>query len=70
MTNISLNTDATVKNAAGDTLNAHDVICDNKLIIILGLEAARAAVKNPVVKGIVGIAINLIEHLVESYCAK
>lgn len=70
MTNISLNKEATVKNAAGDTLNAHDVICDNKLIIILGLEAAKAAVKNPIVKGIVGMAINLIKHLIELYCAK
>lgn len=68
--NVTLHTEATVTNAAGETVNAKDVICENKAIIFAGLEAAKTMVKNPIAKMVVNAMVSLIEHIIETTCAK
>ena len=70
MQNISINTEATVKNAEGIEINAQQLICENKPLILLSLEAIKASIKNPIVKGLIAIVVNLVEHIVENYCSK
>lgn len=67
--NVSLDTEATVVNAEQVTVNAKDVICQNKEKIFASLEAAKAMVKNPIAKLCVNAVVNLIEHIIETTCA-
>lgn len=68
--NVSLETEATVINAENVTVNAKDVICQNKATILFALEAAKAMVKNPIAKLIVNAVVNLIEHIIETTCTE
>lgn len=68
--NVSLDAEATVTNAEGAVINAKDLVCENKAVVIATLEAAKAMVKNPIARTVVNLAVNLIEHIVETLCAK
>jgi len=66
--NISLDTEAVVTNSAGVEVSAQSVICENKFVIIAGLDALKAMIKNPIVKLIVGTLISVVESVVLKYC--
>ena len=66
--NISIDHEAKVINSAGVEVSAQSVICENKFVIIAGLEALKSLIKNPILKMFVSALVNVVEGLVEKFC--
>lgn len=67
MKNVSIDETAKIL-VANEPVVAKDFICQNQAVITTGLEAIKALVKNPILKGIVTIIAGLLEGVVENHC--
>lgn len=66
--NVTLDTNATITDATGNTVNATDFLCQNKVVIKFGLESIAASVKNGFAQWIVSAVVKLLEMIIDRVC--
>ena len=66
----TFNTNATVTNLKGETVNADATLCEILPIVLLGLESIKALSKKFFVKLAISIVISAINTFSENMCQK